>query len=235
MAAPVDAGRATTSISSAANPWTVNLPGGIVAGHLLLMYVRSGGAQSFTTPSGWSKDGNIGDFSSDAADDLNSVFWRVADGTEGATLSLDVSASAKGAAIVWRITGAADPATQPPESNFPQTGTGANIDPNVSIPTGGPKDFLYVVCGGCDGETQTFSNSDLSNVTNANSGTGGAVATNCRIGGGTIEQSSSSSYNPAAWTVAAPQSGVTAFVVAVHPSAGGANTYTKAGFGKEHG
>lgn len=211
---PTDSDRATTSITTASDPWTVNLPTH-GAGTLLMMYARTGGNVSFNTPTDWTP--LVLNDTSDASDDRTAVFYRYMTGSIGSTMSLDLTGSAKGAVIVWAISDAEDPATQPPEVNTVVTSAAANVNPGSITPTGGPKYFLYLVLGGLDGETQTFSNGALSNVTNANSGTAGSVATNCRIGGGTVTQSNSSSYDPAAWTVAAPSTGASAWTIAVHP------------------
>ena len=69
-----------------------------------------------------------------------------------------------------------------------------------------------------DGETQTFSHATYTNVQNGNSGTGGAAATNCRIGSGSL-QKTAASENPGAFTAAAPQTGWTAWTIAIHPLA----------------
>lgn len=211
---PTDAARATTSITTASDPWTVNLPTH-QADDLLVLYARTGGNVSFNTPAGWTA--LVSNDTSDASDDRTAVFYRYMTGSIGSTMSLDLTGSAKGAVTVWAISDAADPATQPPEVNTVVTSAAANVNPGSITPTGGPKAFLYLILGGEDGETQTFSNGALSNVTNANSGTAGAVATNCRIGGGTIQQIASSSYDPAAWTVAAPSTGASAWTIAIHP------------------
>lgn len=48
MAAPVDAGRATTNITSATTPWTINLPGSIASGDLLVMFLQVANGRSVT-------------------------------------------------------------------------------------------------------------------------------------------------------------------------------------------
>lgn len=224
MASPVDAGRATTSISTAADPWTVNLPGTIASGDLLVIFVRIPGVGN-SVGTGWIQ--LMGAESPDASDDNNELFLKIADGTESATMSWDMSGSVKGAAIVWRITGQStgnfqtDPDTI--ERASATTSAAANIDPASFTPSfnGGSKDYLWLSCIGMDSETGTASNGTLSNVVTANSGTGGAVATNCIIWGGS-KQTTASSENTAAWTSSAPNSGVSAYTVAIYPVAAGA-------------
>mgnify|MGYP001565130996 CR=1 FL=1 len=112
MAQPYDAARATTNVTAAADPWTVNLPAGIVAGDALLVFMRTGGAQTFNLPAGWSW--LVQNDTGDASDDVTSIIYRKADGAEGATLSVDLSAAAKGAAIAYRIPYAEDPTVVAP-------------------------------------------------------------------------------------------------------------------------
>jgi hypothetical protein len=52
VASPVDAGRNTTNITTADDPWTVNLPASIGSGDLLIVAGRTGGNQTFNLP-GW--------------------------------------------------------------------------------------------------------------------------------------------------------------------------------------
>ena len=112
MASPVDAGRNTTNITTADDPWTVNLPASIGSGDLLIVAGRTGGNQTFNLPDGWSW--LVQNESSDATDDNTSAIYKWAVGNEGTTLSWDLSAGAKGAALAWRITGAANPGVQVP-------------------------------------------------------------------------------------------------------------------------
>jgi hypothetical protein len=138
------------------------------------------------------------------------------DGTEGASESWDLAASQKGAVIIWRITGVE--LSTVAEASTATVTTGANIDPASFTPSGGSKDYLWLSVIGMDSETGTASNGTLSNVVSANSGTGGAVATNCIIWGGSLA-STASSINIAAWTSSAPATGACAYTIAVYPVA----------------
>lgn len=216
MAAPVDAARATTNITSASTLWNVNYPTGIVAGDLLLTFFRTATGAIGGPPSAWTQLGSY--FTGDASDDATGIYWKVAAGGESGTLSYDWSGSTKGAAIMWRITGAVDPAEVPLTVSTEAVGTGANAcNPGSVAPTGAPKDTLYVAMGGYDGETGAFTAAptNYSNLAAANSGTGGAVATNCIIGGATRGLTASSSEDPGAFTHGTPSSGWTGLVVAV--------------------
>lgn len=214
MASPVDAGRIGTNITTASDPWTINLPGSIAAGDLLLMFIREATNISFFGIAGWTV---IVDDLSDASPNRTVIFWRKADGTEGATVSYDLTGTVKGAAIVYRITGAADPTTEPPQGDI-AIGTGANADPPNLAPPDGSKDYLWIIFGALDGETQSFAlPANYVNLIQANSGTGGAATSNVRIAGGS-RQFTAASDNPAAFTVGAPSSGWSALTFAVHPA-----------------
>ncbi len=225
MASPVDAGRATTSITStAAGDWTINLPATIASGNLLVCYTRNAGlATSISTFTGWTflfRD------ASDASDDTTEVWFKIATGGEGATDTISWNAASKGGVIVWRITGSA--AVTPVEASAVTTTTAANIDPASFTPSapGGSKDYLWLSVIGMDSETATATNGTLSNVVSANSGTTGAVATNCIIWAGSLA-STASSINIAAWTSTAPNSGASAWTLAIYPVAAAAATFGK--------
>jgi hypothetical protein len=214
VASPVDADRIGTNITTTSDPWTVNLPPSIAAGDLLLLFIREATNVSYFGPPGFTA---IVDDLSDASDDRTVVFWKKADGTEGATMTLDFTATVKGAAIVYRITGAADPTTEPPQGDI-AIGTGANADPPNLAPPDGSKDYLWIIFGGMDGETQSFAlPANYGNLIQANSGTGGAATSNVRIAGGS-RQFTAASDNPAAFTVGAPSTGWSALTFAVHPA-----------------
>lgn len=148
------------------------------------------------------------------------MIFKVADGSEGATISVDLSAAIKGATITWRLTGVDTTNAFVCEASAATTTTSANIDPASFTPTqpGGAQDYLWLSVIGMDSETATASNGTLSNVTSANSGTAGAVATNCIIWGGS-KQENTATENVAAWTSSAPASGAAAFTLAIYPAA----------------
>ncbi len=217
MAVPVDAGRATTGITTAALTWAVNYPASIAAGDLLLTWFRTATGAIGGPPSAWTQLGSY--FTSDAADDACGIYWKVAVGGESGTVTYDWSGSTKGAAIMWRITGAVNPAEIPLTVSTVQVfTTAANAaNPTSVAPTGAPVDTLYVAMAGVDGEGAGFSAApaSYSNLAAVGSGTGGAVATNCLIGGATRAIAASSSEDPGAFTHAAASSGGSAVVVAV--------------------
>jgi len=199
---------------------SLNLPGTIAAGNLLLAFIRMpASAIGVSWPAGWDVVQTAG--SVDAANDTTEIRAKIADGTEGATISLTIPGGAKLAGIVWKITGADSVSTgaRSPESGGLTSRTTANIDPISFTPVdpGGTEDYLWFSCIGMDSETATATNGTLSNVSAANTGTAGAVATNCMIWGGSLA-STASSIDFSAWTSTAPNAGVGAVSVAVYPT-----------------
>jgi hypothetical protein len=209
VAAPADATRNTTNISTSADPWTVNLPASISAGDLLIVHGRTGGSPTFNLPSGWSW--LVQNHVADASDDVTSIIWRIADGAEGATLSWDLSATAKGSTLAYRITG----------HDFGildvqvAIGTGANANPPVTT-TLPSDDYLILVFAGLDGETQTYTvPTNYVNLQTANSGTAGIATTNNVTASASRALTGITSEDPGAFTNGAPSTGWTTFTLAV--------------------
>lgn len=218
MASPVDAGRSPTVISTATTPLVFNLPASIAAGETLILFIRLPTAITLTTPTGWTA--LISANTADASDDNTYVYWRKADGAEGATVSITPSGSSKAAGIAWRITGAADPTTRAPEAGavVVTTTTANTCNPGAVTPTGGSKDYLFLALAGADGElifgTQP---TNYVNLTTADSGAAGATASNCFIGGSS-RQLTASTEDPGVYTHGAANAGTTGITVAVHPA-----------------
>lgn len=232
MASPADAERNTTGVATAADPWTVNLPGSISAGDLLIVYCHRAANTSMTVPAGWTAvpdiDGGTISNIAGGGGDWCTVIYREADGSEGATLSVDMAATAKGCALAWRITGAEDPATQAPQGQLFTTGTATanSCNPPSLTPTGGSKDYLWLAIGHGDGESPsafTAAPTNYSNFINTNSGTGGTPGTNNVVGGGS-RQLTASSEDPGVFTHTALANGYTGITIAVHPAGAAAAT-----------
>lgn len=216
MAFPVDAARTGTNGSTAAANKVCTLPSGISAGHLLILVLRSAGADTHSTPTGWTS--LVLNDTADASDDTTSVWYRLATGTEGSTVTVNGTASLKFAALCWRITGAIDPSTQPPQISTAATGTSTTPNPASLTPTGGAKDYLWLWVGAWEGEQTSppaGNPANYSNPAGASSGTAGAVATNCQVAGAS-RQLNAASEDPPSWTISASDDW-TAWTVAIHP------------------
>lgn len=218
MASPVDAGRATTNITAGSNSWSVNLPAGIASGNLLILLLRAQGTTTFTV-SGWTQ---LATSTADGSGDRTSVYWRRADGTEGSTVTVGLSNSFKGAAIAYRITGAADP-------QITSAATGTNTAPDSPITSTLPAgDYLFLTLAGIEGEgTVTGSPSGYTNSVTASSGTGGAVASNLIVMAASRQATlaASTTENPPAWTVSTSDNW-TAWTVII-PAAVAGNNFTR--------
>lgn len=89
---------------SATHPWSgITKPAGTAAGDLLIVCLQaSANVPGWITPAGWNLWGtqNVGGFAFS-----DTIFWRVADGTEGASFSFDSSGNLTGSAYIARVTG----------------------------------------------------------------------------------------------------------------------------------
>ncbi len=221
MAAPADAARNATNVSTAALTWAVTV-GSPAAGTLLIVFLR-GSTNTLTSFTGYTQ---LAADASDASDDQTLVYYRQADGTEGATDDAVWNANTKGGAICWQVTGAIDPATSAPTISAVAIGTTTanTCNPNSVAPANAPQDTLYIAMGGEDGEVGAFTAApaNYGNFQAANSGTGGAAASNLLMGGASRQILASSSDDPGAFTHAAANAGWTAFTVAIIPPAAAA-------------
>lgn len=212
MASPVDSARVATNISTAATSHAINV-GSPVAGTLLVACIRFTTFPSTVTFTGWTQ---IFTDISDASDDTTEVWWRWADGTEGATNTLTTVNSLKLAAVCYKITGALNAA---PSVSGVAFGTTANADPAAVNFTGGTQDMLFIAFAGMDSETATFTApTGYGNIALANSGVGGAVPTNCMIATASRQATTTTSEDPPAFTSTAPNTGWTAITIAIKPS-----------------
>ena len=222
MASPVAASRVNTLCSS--DPWTVTLVNGIVAGDLLIVIGRTGTGATFNLPTGWTW--LLNNDTSDASNDTVAVIYKWATGSEGTSLSWDLSGADNGCTIMWRITGAENPATQAPEiASATYIGNTADVaDPPSISPTGGSKDYLFIAVGSHPGEnTNVFSAgpAGYSSFQAANSGTVGSTGDNCCMGSA-ARQATTATENPGLFTHAASfGGGGLASTIAVHPPGGG--------------
>lgn len=161
MASPVVASVTESATTSAGTSHVVTLPGTIAVGDLLLVVLDKGStAATINALAGWTEllDENV-------ANGLY-IAYRIADGSEGASITLTSSASTRSAQMVYRITGH-DPATAP-EIGFTATGTSASPNPPPLTPAGGSKDYLFIAIVGMAGEEaddDTWGNTSPTNYT----------------------------------------------------------------------
>ncbi len=208
MASPTVA--ATNTSTDGGTSQTVDLPSGIVSGNGLLVLVTNNGSATVSTPAGWNLLGTGLAFSSLAR---LTVFYRQADGTEGSTLSITVSADEKGTHQAYRITGQEAFGTQAPEIDISSTGTDVNPDPASLTPTGGSKDYLFIAAHGCD--TAQSTSGFPTNYSNGLSVTASG-GSECNSGSAERELTAASD-DPGTFTISSGKKWVAA-TIAVHPA-----------------
>lgn len=153
--APASLAIATTNTYSnavAATSHPVDLPSGITAGDLLLVFFSSHNTASVTTPSGWTA--LISKINSDAF----YVFAKIADGSEGSTVSVVIPSTRVAAAVSYRITGARNGVTSSEiaVSSAVDAST-ATPDPPSLTPSWGSSENLWIALTFTIDATFTFS------------------------------------------------------------------------------
>ena len=203
MAYPEVLGSAVTN-GSLTSPYTVSLPSGISAGDILVGTFYRGGnnTQTLTLPAGWTK--LIDEGPNGAQTYRVVVAWKIADGTEGTSMSVSSNLTSAQATrcVVARITGGISVEC----SAKANTGNATTIDPPSLSPSWGTAFNLFLtVCVGT-------SNSALSSYPsgwNGETSTGPSALASL--------QSYASSANPGVFTVSASM-GLTAYTLAVKPT-----------------
>ena len=239
MASPIDAGRiATTAGSTAAQNKPCALPASLAVEDLLLLIVRSGGADTHTTPTGWSDLVKNTQADASTANETTSIFYKKAAGDEGSSVTVPCTTSLKWAASSYRITGGEDPAFQVPQVSTIALGTTTTVNPTAVTPTGGSKTYLMLWIGAWDGEQTGAPPTAPTNYANgliSTSGTGGAVTTNAQIATYSRQVTTASEDPAACGVLSAAPSGSSAWTLAIHPPAlarlVGAPTATATGAG----
>ena len=215
MAFPVVESTATSATSTAGTNHVVTLPSGIQAGDLIVICMSIGNvAATLNAHADYSEllDEN-------AAVGLKILYRWAAGGESNPTFVS--SASTRDATVAFRISGAANPATQAPQIGTTATGTSVNPDPPTTTPTGGAKDYLWIaVCGsaGEQADDGTYATAFPSGYnSNQLEKTCGVAGTN--LGGliaAATKQANAASDNPGTFTVS-ENAAWRAQTIAVHP------------------
>lgn len=125
---------------------TVNLPAGINAGDLLLVFFASEDAVTITFPGGWTQL-----FQSTYENVTFGCWYRIANGGEGATINVTTSTAQMTAHTSYRITGYSGT----PEAGTAVTGNTQYPDPPSLTPTWGAKDTLWFAAVGNENKYTT--------------------------------------------------------------------------------
>jgi hypothetical protein len=166
-----DAARAVTDTggSNTTTP-SFNVPAGVMPGQLLVLAWRAGGnVISITNAAGFTQ---LVLSSADGTDDDFYVGYKIADGTEGASVQFTVSNGRRFAGVMWLI---ADGGT--PTISSVGTGSGTTINPATYTPASA-RDYLWIALGCCeDARTVSAAPTNYDNLAfeNVSSGVDGAT------------------------------------------------------------
>ncbi len=139
MAAAVVETRATSEETSVTASHTVTLPAGVISGELLIVVFAMNTAETVVWPGSWLE------FATRAQNNAKyAAAWLEATGGETSITVTTTGTDTTSSHASLRISGAADPDTQPPEALDAGT-TSAAPDPPSLTPTGGEKDYLWIV------------------------------------------------------------------------------------------
>lgn len=187
---PVVEGSNSSKENSNVSSHTVSLPSGIVAGELLLVFFRHGGTStpSHAPPSGW------GTLAQKAGTSRSSIFWRVATGSEGSTITVTTSSSIRTVHGSVRISGYAGD----PEADFAST---LVTNPPSLTPSWGSAKVLWLALVTMNRSNQTITSvpssyTSVINVANTSSG----LDTYARLGLAK-RTTTASSENPGDFTI----------------------------------
>lgn len=220
MASPVVAATNGGNSGGAVQNHTINLPTGIASGHLLVAIVTFdavSGTITPTWPAGWTQIYHH-EMLGGSFDTIQAARYRVADGSEGASITVTTTPFVASAHNTYRITGH-DSGTSPPEiGTWVDDNTGVNLspDPPNLAPTGGSRDYLWIaVCGYTRNRTtDAYPTNYTGGFYNLNT-----VANIAGVASATRALTASSD-NPTAFTLSA-NTGWIANTMAIYPTGGG--------------
>lgn len=229
------------TVTSNSNSWTLTYPTNLQSGDLILALAGIDGA---TGAGSTTMTGFKGSTLSNGASSIV-VAVRRSDGTESGSITLSLNANEQGSWRVFRITGTAGGALSGAilsnSSGFEEadvacavasTGSPSNSPnpPSLDPTNWDVEDTLWIAACAID-TSRTISAFPLPDLNTADV----SGASNGATLGVCMDDLAQSSLDPGTFTASASDDWVAA-TIAIRPAAGGgANTYTKAGFGKEHG
>jgi len=209
--------QATATYSGAnASTHAVTMPAGVVVGDLLIMFFVSDAplSRTYTKPPGWQ----------DAIFDSSNqcglvVFYKKADGTEGATETVTINSSEAACAVTYRIDNMRDPDVKRPQASSGATGASDKPDPDALRPTPASTG-VWLAAHGHDGNLRTTD----AFPTGYSNGQSIEIGTLGGCGVGTAQRENNpviGTEDPAAFTISASDQWVACTVyVAPNPSFG---------------
>lgn len=139
---PIIEGLAGGNSTSDATSHTVNLPSSIAAGEMLFIFIAFDGNPTITWPEGWTE---LHTGTSGTAVRLG-VAYKVATGSEGASVTVRTSASEMPAYVTMRVSGYEGS----PECSTGAASTGATINADSLTPSGGSDQYLWLIAAAYD-------------------------------------------------------------------------------------
>jgi hypothetical protein len=159
---PFVAASATSEASGTSH--VVNLPSGIASGDLLIVCFTTTNNTTFTWPSGWTLLATIVSNNYETE-----VRYRIADGTEGASITVTTGASGSTAHCAVRITDHGS-GVNAPEAAIAHAAN-SSINPPGLTPTGGAKNYLWLEGYGINGTgTSTGQSTNYTMIANTSNG-----------------------------------------------------------------
>lgn len=198
MAFPTSSSATITQISASLTSHVVNLPASITAGQLLIAVVSVRNLGSWTPPSGWTErasqdSGGVGELT---------LFTKIADGSEGSTVTFTSSIATTGA---WHVRKISDwygtlptTVTDWVAKSTNGGGSASTTNPPSLSPAWGSADNLFIEIGQLSAEDRNYTgaSTDYTDFTTTNASSGGARATVCSA----IRQLTASSDDPSTFT-----------------------------------
>lgn len=211
MTTPVVATTATSNETVNTLNHTVNMPASIASGDLLIACIAMDGNTTLGWPAGWT---GLAAATNSPSDGTTEVRYRIADGSEGASITVTSGASEQCSYVVQRITGWHG--TTPPEAGTPATGSSTAPDPPSLTASWGAEDNLFMVFMGWGNSIQNitvyptnYSDNQLTDSANSGNCAGFAFASRALTG---------ATDNPGAATLGATSTWV-ANTLVVRPAA----------------
>jgi len=118
---------------------TINMPAGVVAGDLLIVFTSTQGGWPMTFPGGaaWTQL-----YSTTSTNTLGQAFWKISDGGEGASITATTAGAVRSAHTSYRISGYSS--SDVPEAVGNVAGNSANPNPPLLTPTWGSRATLWL-------------------------------------------------------------------------------------------
>lgn len=216
MAFPSITAATATGFATSVTSMAVSLPASISAGDLLLAFVEVRNAGTWTKPTNWNDISTLSQAGGGSVGKLNG-FYKIADGTEGATATWTAST---GTTAVWQVYKVTSwHGTTPPEA-VTASGDVSSANPPSVTPSWGADDTLWMAVAGhtaASAAAFTAAPTNYSNFVNSGASSGGAAVSVASA----TRQLNASSEDPGTFTAGGSNRWWAAATIAVRPAAGG--------------